>query len=332
MTTMLQNHFINHISLIVDASSSMSDQPVVKVFDKELAFLKRRSIELNQETRISIYLFGSEVRCLTFDMDVMRFNSLQGFWKPCGMTKLMDAVLHSIRDHRQLPELYGDHAYLQYVITDGEENNSKEISPAGLKAMLDELPGHWTTACLVPTATSKHEAKRFGFTEDSIAIWDTSKSDAFEGIGQQFSSAVDQYMQNRAQGVRGTRSFFAKIDTSKLSTASLALMPRSKYNWYKVLREGPIKDFVEFHTGSYQLGKAFYEPTKTIEIQKQKSILVMKRSTGEVYTAPNIRSVLGLPYDTAKVEPSSNKEWVVLVQSTSVNRKLFPGQSVLVLQ
>ena len=101
---MALQHYINHISLVVDASGSMSGQPVVKVFDKELEYLKQRSIELDQETRISIYLFSSDVKCLTFDMDVMRFKSLAEFWHPAGQTKLLDAVGLSIQDNKKLPE------------------------------------------------------------------------------------------------------------------------------------------------------------------------------------------------------------------------------------
>lgn len=67
---MNMQHYINHISLIVDASSSMTGQDVVGVFDKELAYLKQRSIDLDQETRISIYLFSDKITCLAFDMDV----------------------------------------------------------------------------------------------------------------------------------------------------------------------------------------------------------------------------------------------------------------------
>lgn len=58
---MALQHYINHIALVVDKSGSMGPlkDAVVKVFDREIENLKKRSIELNQETRISVYLFGT---------------------------------------------------------------------------------------------------------------------------------------------------------------------------------------------------------------------------------------------------------------------------------
>ena len=328
---MLQ-HYINHISLVVDASGSMQGQPVVKVFDKELEYLKQRSIELNQETRISIYLFSDgQIECLTFDMDVMRFKSLSGFWQARGGTPLLDAVGQSVLDNQKLPELYGDHAFLQYVITDGMENQSRKYNTQSLKKLLDSLPDNWTTAILVPDQRSKFEAKKFGFGEDAIAIWDTTKSNAFEGVGTQSRSAVDQYMVNRSQGVRGTKTFFAKLDTSNLTKSALEEVDPRAYSVYKVDRETPIRPFVELVTSKeYKLGTAYYQPVKTVEIQDYKDIYVQDVRSGKLYTGQNIRQLLGLPANTAEVDPGNHKDWRVFVQSTSVNRKLFPNTHVMV--
>lgn len=324
---MLQ-HYVNHISLVVDRSDSMRGQPVVRVFDKELEYLKQRSIELNQETRISIYLFNSKVECLTFDMDVMRFNSLEGYYKTAGMTALIDAVKRSTEDNLTLPEIHGDHAFLQYVITDGMENASKSDS-RHLQQLLHQLPDNWTTACLVPDSRAKFEAKKFGFSEDSIAIWDTSASNAFEKVGRQFSSTVDNYMEMRSRGIRGTKEIF-KLDSSKLSTGQLQEVPSNNYIHLFVDGEYPIKEFVQRHTGRYKLGTAYYQPVKKVTIQDHKKILVQNIPTGIVYTGYNIRQLLGLPKDTVDVDPGQHKEWRIFVQSTSVNRKLFPNTFVLV--
>jgi hypothetical protein len=323
-------HLINHIALVVDRSGSMQDQPVVQVFDKELAYLQQRSIELNQETRISIYLFDEDIECLTFDMDVMRFKTLAGHWSTRGMTAMLDAVEQSVKDHQQLPELYGDHAFLTYVITDGQENASQKTTPQKLKAMLASLPEHWTTACLVPDVRGKHEAKKFGFDDDAIAIWDTSAPNAFETVGQKFRSGVDQYMQQRAKGVRGTKSFFATLDTSKLKTQDLDEIAPRKYSVHEVKYEGPIKEYVEDNFGvTYKLGMAFYQPTKPVKVQDHKDILVQNVISGKMYSGSNIRQLLGLPDSTVTVEPGAHTAWRVFVQSTSTNRKLFAGQHIV---
>lgn len=322
-------HYINHISLIVDKSASMQGQPVVKVFDRELEYLKQRSIELDQETRISIYLFDDKIECLTFDMDVMRFKSLQGYYKIGGNTALIDAVLKSTEDNRKLPELYGDHAFLQYVITDGQENQSKHRA-SDLSTLLKTSPDNWTTACLVPDKSGASYAEKYGFNGGSISIWDTHAANAFENVGKQFSKTTDAFMAMRSKGIRGTKSLFT-IDSSGLTPAALREMDARLYDVYPVNRDAPIKDYIEAISGEkYRLGSAYYQPVKPVLIQDYKNILVQDAKNGRVYEGSNIRQLLGLPASSADVNPGSHKDWRIFVQSTSTNRKLFENTFILV--
>lgn len=323
----IQN-YINHISLIVDRSGSMAGKPVVKVFDKELEYLKQRSIDLNQETRISIYLFDDTIEVLTFDMDVMRFKSLQGYYDTRGRTALLDAVAQSITDHSDLPQKYGDHAFLQYVITDGMENASR-VSSTSLKTRLDQVGDNWTTAILVPDAKGKFEAKKFGFEENAIAVWDTNAANAFEKVGAQFSRVIDNYMAMRSTGVRGTKSLFT-LDASGLTKSALKEVPTKNYTIIPVRKESPIREYIESWTGTYRLGSAYYQPTKPVTIQDYKNVLVQDVKNGKVYEGSNLRQLLGLPDSTVTVSPASHPDWRIFVQSTSVNRKLFPDTFVLV--
>lgn len=324
-------HFINHISLVVDKSGSMSGQPVVQVFDRELEYLKKRSVELNQETRISIYLFDDRIECLTFDMDVMRFKSLQGYYQLGGQTALIDAVLKSTEDNKKLPELYGDHAFLQYVITDGGENHSKN-RPDKLQNLLKNLPDNWTTACLVPNQGGALAAERYGFNGGSISIWDTNASQAFEKVGKQFSTTIDTYMNARAKGIRGTKSLFTlDSGTIDLKRGKLTELPPYAYDVFRVNNDQDIKSFVESWTREkYRLGSTYFQPAKTITIQDHKDILVQDIKNGRVYEGDNLRQLLGLPDATAEVNPGQHKNWRIFVQSTSVNRKLFKDTYVVV--
>jgi len=324
-------HYINHISLVVDKSASMSGQPVVKVFDKELEYMKKRSIELDQETRISIYLFDDKIECLTFDMDVMRFKSLEGYYKIGGNTALIDAVLKSTEDNKKLPELYGDHAFLQYVITDGQENRSKH-SASSLSDLLKTLPDNWTTACLVPDKSGANYAERFGFNGGSISIWDTHAAGAFEKVGTQFSKTIDNYMAMRSRGTRGTKTLFT-MDTSNLTKTALREIPQKSFDIYPVHQDSPIKEYVESFSGEkYRLGSTYYQPVKPVRIQDYKGILLQDVRNGRVYEGSNVRQLLGIPNETAEVNPGNHKDWRIFVQSASVNRKLFADTFVLVMR
>lgn len=335
---MIQN-YINHIALVVDKSGSMFSvgQDLVKVFDQEIEHLKSRSVELNQETRISVYLFGSDVECLVFDMDAMRMPSLKQFYNASGQTKLIDAVIKSVEDMNKLPQLYGDHAFLVYALTDGEENNSRNY-PAALKDTLNKLPENWTIVCMVPNSRGIHEAKKFGFPVNNIQVWNTDSAGTVE-VGKSFRSAMDNYMDNRSKGVRGSSNFFS-LDTSgikvKDASANLTKLSTDKYKRYQVNSGfngfAVIRDFVEAATGkSYVKGSTYYELTKTEMIQSYKEICIQDRKSTAVYSGANARTLLGLPNSDVKVSPDKHSGWRIFVQSTSVNRKLPRNSYVLVM-
>jgi len=328
---MALQHLINHVSLVVDKSASMSSlsSKVVQVFDRELNGLKQKSVDEKQETRISIYLFDDYIEVLTFDMDVMRFTSLRDYYKIGGNTALLDAVAKSIDDNSRLPELYGDHAFLTYVITDGQENRSKTINQTRMREVLNSLKDNWTTAILVPDQSGVKYAEQFGFYPGSISIWDTSVA-GVEKIGQQFNSVISNYMTMRSTGVRGTKNLF-NLDLGKITKTNLQEIPATTYEILPVRQEQPIREFVESWTREkYRLGSAYYQPTKPVKVQDYKKILVQDTNNGRVYEGQNIRQLLGLPDYTVEVNPSSHPNWRMFIQSASVNRKLFPNTFVLV--
>jgi Mg-chelatase subunit ChlD len=53
-----QQNYINHIVMVLDMSGSMSPhaRELIKVADGQIAHLARRSQELDQETRITVYV------------------------------------------------------------------------------------------------------------------------------------------------------------------------------------------------------------------------------------------------------------------------------------
>lgn len=327
-------HLVNHISLVVDRSGSMSSHrdKVIQVFDRELNALKQRSFDVHQETRISIYLFDDKVRVLTFDMDVARFTSLKDYYTIGGQTALLDAVVSSITDNQKVFTAYGDHAFLTYVITDGYENASKLVRPDYLRDVLSKLPDNWTNAILVPDNASAQQAQNFGFNAGSISVWNTSGAKAIENLGDQFTSVTTGYMNLRSQGIRGTKNLFT-LDPAKVApkAAKLNEVPPTAFDIYPVRQTQDIKSYVESWTKEkYRIGSTYYQPTKAVTLQDWKQILVQDTKTGRVYEGDNIRQLLGLPDYTVDVNPLNHRDFRLFIQSASVNRKLFKDTFILV--
>lgn len=329
--------YINHIALVLDASSSMGrhSRDLVRVADAQIGYLAQRSRDLDQETRITVYVFADTVQCVIYDKDVLRMPSIAEYYRPHGMTALMDASLLALDDLALTPEKYGDHAFLIYVLTDGAENASHRPDRHDLAYRLAGLPDHWTVAALVPDATGMHEAKRFGFPGQNVAVWDATSTRGVEEAGRVIRDATDRFMTGRAQGVRGSRSLFSTgADAVNAATVRSSLTPLAadRYMLVPVTRETPIKEWVEDDCGlTYRIGSAYYQLNKTENIQPGKKIAVVEKRTGLVYAGSEARGLIGLPDIQVRVKPDRNPEYDVYVQSTSVNRKLLPGTKLLVM-
>lgn len=328
------NNYINHIAFVLDASSSMRNlcDKVITVCDNQIQHLAARSKELDQETRVSVYSFADTTRNIIFDKDALRTPSIKNHYSPNGNTALIDATIQAINDLKQTAQLYGDHAFLVYVQTDGEENRSRATSNQ-LSELIKSLPENWTIAALVPNQSAVFETKKFGFPANNIQVWSTDAV-GVEKAGVSVQSATDQFMQNRSLGIRGTKNLF-NLDDSKLTkstvTSTLKELPADSYKVFKVEKKVAIKPFVESWTKEYRLGSAYYQLNKPEKIQPGKIVIIRNKLNGRTYTGPEARQLLGLPDHEVKVNPVSNKDFDIFVKSTSVNRWLVPGTELIVV-
>ena len=340
-----QANYINHIAFAADASSSMGHlaDSVVKVADNTVAHLADRSRVHDQETRATFYTFSSQGReeCLFYDKDVLRMPSISGLYRPSGMTALIDATLLAISDLKQTAQLYGEHAFLIYVISDGYENNSRRSS-YDLSRTIAELPDNWTLAAFAPDQQAVFALKQAGFPKDNVSVWDTMSVAGIEDVGATMRAATENFMEGRKVGIRGYNAKTATRGGSglfqmrdfKASDVAGAATPltRGSFFFLNVPFTERIDTFIARETGKpYILGRTYYQFMKTETIQPQKGIAV--EMGDDVYTGPAARAVLGLPTDhSVRVRPDHKAGCTIFVQSTSYNRNLITGTRALVLR
>ncbi|MFJ8018341.1 vWA domain-containing protein [Streptomyces sp. NPDC096339] len=340
-------NYINHVALVLDASSSMShlSGKVIEVADQQIAYLARRSQELDQETRVTVYVFAENVECVIYDKDVLRMPSLKQLYRAGGMTALLAATLKSQRELAQTAQLYGDHSFLTFVLTDGQENASHRSPEAfsrdprqlvqAVAKMFETQEDNWTLAVLVPDQMGKREAMQCGFPKDNIAIWDATSTQGLEEAGQVIRQATEKFMVGRSQGIRGSRAVFSTgadaVNKDTIKAAGLTAVKPSQYQLIPVARDASIREWVIECGHTYRTGCAFYQLSKSEKIQARKQIAVLEKKTDRVYTGPEARALLGLPDAEARVKPDHNDDFTIFVQSTSVNRKLVPNTRLLLM-
>lgn len=217
-----------------------------------------------------------------------------------------------------------------YVLTDGEENDSRN-RPETLLRKIQGLAENWTIAAFVPNQQGVFEAKKFGFPKENVAVWDTVGDDGLSEAGEKIRKTTDQFMKNRTLGIRGTKNLFT-MNIPSVSTISknLSALHPGQYRMLRVNRTSRIDEFVESELSRrYVRGEAYYELTKREIIQPQKEIAILYKSM--VYVGDEARRLLGLPDYKVEVKPEDHTKYKIYVQSTSNNRKLVEGTQLLIL-
>jgi hypothetical protein len=331
-------NIVTHVGLVLDASSSMARHRdrLVKAVDTLVSHLAARSRELDQETRISVWTFADRgtYRCLVWDKDVLRLPSIATLYQTGGMTALIDATCEALDDFGTVPTRYGDHSFLVYVLTDGQENDSVRAH-AALPGYLTRLPEEWTVAALVPDTKGVHEAKRFGFPAGNVERWDTTSATGITEAGERIRQATDAYMTGRARGERSTRTLFSTgseaVNAQTIRQAGLVPLRAGAYRLFEVWEDASIRDFVEQRMAgaAYVSGRGYYELTKAEDIQPQKELAFMSKVDHKVYVGRGARAMVGLPDMHVRIKPDHNPDYTIFVQSTSTNRRLKAGTQLL---
>ena len=332
---------VNHIAVVLDRSGSMAGKTsqLESVFDNEISYLRNRSRELDQETRVSVYIFDDKIDCLVFDMDVMRMPSLKGQITARNSTALLAACKQAIDDMKLLPQKYGDHAFLVYSLTDGQENASAKygVDSSVFSKILSSLPENWTNICLVPDQRAVFDAKKAGFPADNIQVWDVNSAKGIQEVGSKTRSTMEQYFTMRSQGIRGSKSFYADLSKVDLGTVKSDLKPLDPLNYLITTRttKDPetIKEFVETVSGkTYVPGCAYYELVKTERrVQGDKKICIRNNKDHKVYSGDAARQLLRLPNTLISIKPGNHGDWQIFIQSKSYTRLLETGEQVLIL-
>jgi len=237
----------------------------------------------------------------------------------------------ALEDLAMIPTKYGDHSFLVYVLTDGQDNRSL-TNPYTLSGMIQKLDDNWTVAAMVPDVLAKDDTKHAGFPVGNIAIWDATNAAGVEEAGEMLSKVTDAYMDARASGIRGTRTLFA-MDASTVNHKTVAanLKELTGFRLEHVKQPTVIKPFIESLGLPFIQGNYFFQLIKPEKVSDAKQILIRHKISGKIYGGPEARRLVGLP-DTGevRVKPQPNGEYDVFIQSSSLNRNLIAGHDLLI--
>jgi uncharacterized protein YegL len=336
----------NHICFVVDRSGSMSSvkRQVVRVFNDQLKTVQTNARSAGQKTFFSTFTFHSTVdkpRHFAVPVESVPLLESKDF-NTTGSTALLDAVGTAItRLQKAKGAANKNTSFLVVVITDGEENRSRKFKRT-LKGLIQKVQktGRWSLAFLVPPG-SENSMTSFGIPRGNVTSWAANAKGA-KVMDEKLSAGLQTFYKARASGQKSVNSFFT-TDMSKVDVKSLTgLKDLSKgFAQWKVDKERSIREFVNTKLKAspslrkklgdeYKTGRGFYELTKPETVQPRKNLAIMDKSTKAIFGGDQARKVLGMPAGSnVRVKPGNHLNYAIFVESTSNNRKLVRGTTLL---
>jgi hypothetical protein len=319
-------------------------QQVQRAVDAQVADIKANAAKLGQPTSLSIYVFSDpeNVRLIEHYEDVFAFK---GFYypNPNGWTAMFDGVGMAITDFRNSPFANDPNtSFLVITTTDGEENRSRRFNQLSLASLMNDVErtDRWTFVFSVPRG-GRSTLRGFGIPEGNVQEWDQTDR-GLEAMSVATRGGIGTYYTARASGQRRVSNFFEPDMTqvSRRDIQKLTDLSRDFHSW-NVEDASPIREFVESKLAQqpalarrvgreYQIGRGYYQLTKSEEVQASKDMAILDKATNAIYGGTDARELIGCPMHTSfKIRPGNLANYEIYIKSTSVNRKLMPGTKVL---
>lgn len=208
------------IHFILDKSGSMTSvwDATISGFNEYLQGLKNQKGSI----RFSLTLFDTvsiEKRYNNVSLEEVKPLNRDSYI-PNGGTPLYDAVISSVEDLcSQLKDSHKNPAVAVVIMTDGQENASKEHTEKCLKEIVEllEKTGEYTFAYMGANQDAWANAAKIGISSGNTMSWNST----MEGTGTAFRSlamASADYAANINAGAKGmTTAFFKQPDLRKES-------------------------------------------------------------------------------------------------------------------
>jgi Mg-chelatase subunit ChlD len=207
-----------HNLIILDESGSMESikKTIIQGFNEIVQTVKGIEKEFpEQEHFISLVTFnGFGNKILHFIDPASKLEQIdEKRYKPDSMTPLYDAMGFSFAKLRKVLEKQTNYNVLVTILTDGEENNSKEYSGIAIKKLIDELMlNRWTFTYI----GAEHDVEKFAA---SISITNTitfEKNDAnMKAMFVKEQSSRHNYSQNIRDKKDTSKDFYEDEDSKK---------------------------------------------------------------------------------------------------------------------
>lgn len=205
---------ITRVALVLDRSSSMRSirEGARSAFNECIDRVAEEAARGAGAT-LTLVTFNQEVKVHLENVPASKARKLEPEdYIPAGSTALFDAVAQAIVTLQEAGPLGPADAALVLVVTDGEENSSREITQKHLARSMNKLEktGAWTFSFLCANVDIRDLSNRLGLDRSAMMSWNASES-GVRHMGQDMLGGVDNYLSARRVGRRSIGSLWKDI-------------------------------------------------------------------------------------------------------------------------
>lgn len=204
-----------HIVFVIDASGSMhgKEADVIGGFNQYIASL-RESDQTTTKYSVSLVTFNTDYRVVfsatpldkVKDLDSLTYHVGGGTALYDALGTAINATTHAIKHTKTKP--YGTESVIVIVMTDGEENSSKEFRHDAIRGKIERrtAAGNWTFVYLGVGIDAWSTAGSIGVSMGNYATYDANSTrrtfDNLAGSTQSFTASATASSTSFAESVQ----------------------------------------------------------------------------------------------------------------------------------
>lgn len=201
-----------HVAMILDSSGSMepTKQETIGGFNEQLATLRSLQTESHQ-INVTFTIFGTKSDTVYVDRPISEVADLtEETYKPSGWTSLYDAVGTTIVRLEDEVISAKDDAFLIMIVSDGQENMSKEYTSKSLSAVINRLKAtdHWTFTYLGSNQDLAQVQETLGVDAGNLCSYSSDAGGTTKGFAAQ-NSGTSSYFSARSAGMTSSSNLYS---------------------------------------------------------------------------------------------------------------------------
>jgi uncharacterized protein YegL len=241
-TTTVDKSLDTHYLLILDRSGSMSScwASTIRGLNEQLGTIRHLEEKYpEQRYFVSLVVFDTEIDTIMENRPISEVNDFDGTeFRPRGGTALHDAMgvgISNLRTYldKKNKESESISTALVVVMTDGEENSSREYNCDSIKKVITELEntGAWTFSYMGANQDAVLTASRFGISAGNSITYSSTSAGASAA-----STTLARGIMNRAK--MSNVAYAASADMGDITLESLSVNNMTNNTFFSSVVDG----------------------------------------------------------------------------------------------